>query len=414
MSTLFYKDIIEKNNWTYEQLFQDIEHTEYYAPYCKTESFYDTFKQILISLFLGEHITLLDADFTDYEMESLLGSNFKVLLKPKKTPSLKNLSFEKLLAQIELNKDFWSISLFTSGTTGLPKKVSHTFTSIARNVKRDSSKQSNVWGYAYNPTHMAGLQVFFQALLNKNSIIRLFGVRREKIITLINDYKITNISATPTFYRLLLPANGSCGSVRNLTSGGEKFDSHTLKELKKMFPDAVIRNIYASTEAGSLFTSDGDLFAIKSEMIDLIKIEENELFLHSSLMGESASLKIVNEWYSTGDLVEVIEQQPLSFRFLSRKTEMINTGGYKVNPSEIEDFIRGFEGVKDVSVYGKQNSVLGTIVFCEVVRVNEQVTEKNIREFLQKKVQEFKIPRMIKFVDNLKKTKTGKTLRRTD
>ena len=90
---------------------------------------------------------------------------------------------------------------------------------------------------------------------------------------------------------------------------------------------------------------------------------------------------------------------------------MINVGGYKVNPLEVEETIRNIEGIQDVRVFSKKNSVLGSIIFCEIVKTNTQLEEAAIRSFLQGKLQEFKIPRMIKFVDKLSTTHTGKVKR---
>jgi len=411
MNKLFYKDTIVGLEFSYEQLIMDLSNITTYNPYCKVDSYYEVFKQIIYSLLIGKEIILLDADFSKDELEKLLGNENQLLVELRQIDPIINLNFNDLQKRIEANKDSWKITLFTSGTTGLPKKITHSFESISRFVKKDDKRKDNVWGFAYNPTHMAGLQVFFQAFLNQNTIIRLFGVDRKASLVLINKYRITNISATPTFYRLLLPADTICDSVQNLTSGGEKFDANTLQHLQKMFPNSRIRNVYASTEAGTLFASHGDEFTLKSEMTNLIKIVNNELYLHHTLMGESESLKIVDDWYATGDLIDIQNENPLIFKFVSRKTEMINTGGYKVNPSEIEEFIRKCNGVKEAFVYGKKSSLLGSIVCCEVVRSDDKLTEKNIREFLQGKLQEYKIPRMVKFVESLTTTRTGKLSR---
>ena len=90
---------------------------------------------------------------------------------------------------------------------------------------------------------------------------------------------------------------------------------------------------------------------------------------------------------------------------------MINVGGYKVNPTEVEDVIRKFQGIKDVFIYAKSNRILGHIICCDIVRSDDSLTEKNIREFLQDRLQEFKIPRLIKFVSELQTTRTGKMAR---
>ncbi|MEG1543985.1 MAG: AMP-binding protein, partial [Tannerellaceae bacterium] len=275
-------------------------------------------------------------------------------------------------------------------------------------VRKGNNHNNDIWGFAYNPTHMAGLQVFFQAFLNGNTLIRLFGQNKESILSLINRYKISHLSATPTFYRLLLPADQKLVSVKRITSGGEKFDDHACKQLSAIFPNAKITNVYASTEAGTLFATQGDIFSIKEEMKHLIKIENNLLYLHRSLMGESTAIELDGEWYNTGDLIEIISEFPFKFKFVSRQNEMINVGGYKVNPTEVEQAIRELSAVQDVFVYGKKNSVLGNVICSEVISSSSLLSEVYIREYLKTHLQEFKIPRIIKFVNSITTTRTGK------
>lgn len=411
MIKLFFKDTFEGVEKTYEDLFSDLSNSVTYNKFCKSDSFYEVFKQIIQSLIIGEEIILLDSDFADNEIIKLVGVEYKNN-KNKRYNKTVILQFSDIQEKILINKKKWKITLFTSGTTGVPKKISHSFDSISRSVKKEEKRGDDIWGFAYNPTHMAGLQVFFQAFMNQNTIIRLFGLQRKDILTQINENIVTNISATPTFYRLLLPADQICSSVNMLTSGGEKFDSNTLNSLKVMFPNSKIRNVYASTEAGSLFSSNGDVFTIKSEISKFIKVEDNEIFLHRSLMGNSSGIKFNRDWYATGDLIEVIKDEPLTFKFISRRNEMINTGGYKVNPTEVEETLRLNKMIKEVYVYGKKNSLLGNIVCCEIVRLSDSLNEKMVRDFLSDKLQEYKIPRVVKFVDILATTRTGKLKRK--
>lgn len=410
MDKLFYSDIRLGKSFTYKQLIEDIQNKTTYNPYCKSSDFYVVFRNIIQSLFLEKEIVLLDSDFTDAEVKNLVGEID--ITKSEPATLEKKLSANDLWEQLNCETGTWLITLFTSGTTGLPKKVSHTFASIARQVKKSDHHIDDVWGFAYNPTHMAGLQVLFQALANKNSLIRLFGLDSSEIVSEINNKGITHVSATPTFYRLLLPPIGMCPTVKRLTSGGENFDEHTLHQLTSLFPNAKLTNVYASSEAGTLFASKGNEFVINEEMKDKVCIEDSELLIHRSLLGQSASFNIEGEWYHTGDLIEVSCQDPLTFRFISRKNEMINVGGYKVNPTEVEKYLRECLGVLDASVYAKVNRIMGSIILCDVVRENDRITEKFIREQLQAKLQEFKIPRVIKFVKELNVTRTGKILRK--
>ncbi len=408
---IFLKDIDNENLVTWDYLIDDINNTSIYNPYCKSSDYYTVFKHIILSLLIDEEIILLDSDFTESELISLTGrSDYIEFYKPIEKCKASNLSNQReLLEKLSNSSKNWKLTLFTSGTTGIPKKVSHDFKSITRFVKVSERNEKSIWGFAYNPTHMAGIQVFFQALLNGNSIVRLFGLHTKDIYTEITNNGITHISATPTFYRLLLPCNETFPSVERITSGGEKFNEKTFKQLNEIFPNAKITNVYASTEAGTLFASQNDIFSVRPEYEHLIHIENNELLIHSSLMGSTETK--VDEWYNTGDVIEIVSKKPLKFRFVNRKSEIINVGGYKVNPLEVEEAILALTGIKNVRVYSKSNSVLGNIICCEVVTNSNQITESSIRTFLQSKIQEFKIPRIIRFVDELSTTRTGKLKR---
>ncbi|MDY0104812.1 MAG: AMP-binding protein [Lentimicrobium sp.] len=407
---LFYADISSGVKIKWGDLLADLKHMNRFTPYCQESDFYLVFLHLIASMLLEREIVLFDSDFSQDETERLLRdfdftNNTTVIGNQFAGIATKDVLLERL-KQVGPS---WRITLFTSGTTGLPKHVSHSYKSVTRFVKTSARHSFNTWGYAYNPTHMAGIQVFFQALLNGNPIIRLFGLSKDQIFQSISYFSISHISATPTFYRLLLPTNNHFQKVTNITSGGEKFDDKLSAQLTRAFPNAKITNVYASTEAGTLLASKGNEFLIKEEYADTIKIENGELLVHKSLMGTSDNIN--SDWYHTGDLVEIVAENPLLFKFLSRKNEMINVGGYKVNPTEVEETIRDIQGVADVRVFARNSSVLGNIICCEVVRSNPSLDESCLRKQLQTRLQEFKIPRMVRFVDILTTTRTGKLKR---
>ncbi|MEM9325480.1 MAG: long-chain fatty acid--CoA ligase [Bacteroidota bacterium] len=408
---LFYRDTSVAKEVTWGQLLLDLAQMDTFTPYCKTDDYYQIFLQLIFSMLTSREITLLDADFSDEEVVKLLGHNELATYELPtgsncpdipKTPT-------SLIEKLQNTGQDWSLSLYTSGTTGLPKRVKHGLTSITRQVKYHDDTAPRKWGFAYNPTHMAGLQVFYQALLNGDTMIRLFGFPPETIREEMLSQQVTHISATPTFYRLHFNGEVIFESVRRATSGGEKMDVQLSERLQTLFPKATVINVYASTEAGALFAATGDIFSIREEVRPYVKVQKDELLIHHSLLGE---MEIdTHEWYASGDVVEVINVDPLTFRFVSRQSDIINIGGYNVVPLEVEECLKKLTGVVDASVYAKSNSVLGNILCAEVVTRDASLTEADLRKGLMSSLQEFKIPRLIKFVEKIGMTRTGKVKR---
>lgn len=352
-------------------------------------------------------LTLIDADINASEIDGVEESdiNAEQAFEPKTYQSM-----DEVVAALQQSQS--EITIFTSGTTGQPKKVVHSISTLTRNVRLGEKYAGQIWAYAYNPTHMAGLQVFFQAFENQNTLVNVFGKQRDEVYRQIADKQITHISATPTFYRLLLPFEKSYESVVRITLGGEKSDQHLYDAIGQIFPKAKINNVYASTEAGSLFAAKGDCFQIPEDIRDKFKVVDDELLIHKSLLGSSESFKFTDDFYHSGDLIEWVDKEAGLFRFKSRKNELINVGGYKVNPGEVENAIMAIEGVRQALVYGKANSILGNVL-CADVQLEEGfvLTELDIKKHLATQLQDFKIPRRIKFVEEMTLTRTGKLKR---
>lgn len=388
---------------TYDELFDDVKGIKRTSNVVNHSNPYELFKYLLCNLVHGISTILIDSDFSDQEISRLRIINEEI--------DIKSNDFISLDRAIDSNAYKWRLSLFTSGTTGKPKKIEHTFDSLTRAVRKSENRKNNCWAFAYNPTHFAGLQVFFQAFLNKNKMVYIFDKPFNKIEDILIDENITNISATPTFYKNLIPfLHKKNTNIKRVTMGGEKIDKSSVEKMKKIFPDARFTNIYASTEAGNLFASNGNIFTIPENIIDKVRFsEKNELLLHESLLGKSDDLKIDNSWYYTGDIVDVLDEK--SFCFRSRQTEVVNIAGYNVNIVEVEDVINSMDDIQNCRVFTIHNSVTGNILSAEVVVLNEEKKgsiEKEIKAFLKDKIQYWKIPRIITVVEKIKRTRTGK------
>lgn len=391
---------------SYDELLERICQNDY-VPLLKTHDLFDYFVNLIKALSNNQPLVLLDSDLNSSELDGIDESCINQIQK------LQVSSYSSIDDVITAVRNSTSeITIFTSGTTGQPKKVVHTVQSLTRSVRCGEKYVDQVWGYAYNPTHMAGLQVFFQAFENRNTLVNIFNASRSEVYSLIEKYSITHISATPTFYRLLLPYEKAYSSVQRITLGGEKSDTHLYDAIHLIFPSAKINNVYASTEAGSLFAAKGDCFQIPNSIRDKFKVVGDELLIHRSLLGRSDSFVLDGDFYHSGDLIEWVDNSKGIFKFKSRKNELINVGGYKVNPGEVETAINSIDGVRQSLVYGKSNSILGNILCAEVqLEENKTLTELDIRHCLKDVLQDFKIPRKIKFVDSFTLTRTGKLKR---
>ena len=397
----------DDREYTYDDLLNAISSSDTYYPLYRTKELFPYFANLVKALAAGQPLTLVDSDINASEIDGVNEEdiNKEVLFEAKTYGSM-----DEMVAALQQSQS--TITIFTSGTTGQPKKVVHSISTLTRAVRLGDRYRDQIWAYAYNPTHMAGLQVFFQAFENQNTLVNVFGKTREVVYQQIADKQITHISATPTFYRLLLPFEKSYESVIRVTLGGEKSDQHLYDAIRQIFPQAKINNVYASTEAGSLFAAKGDCFQIPEAIRDKFKVVDDELLIHKSLLGSSDSFKFTDDFYHSGDLIEWVDKEIGLFRFKSRKNELINVGGYKVNPGEVEDAIMALTGVRQALVYGKANSILGNVL-CADVQLEEgfMLTELDVKKQLASQLQDFKIPRRIKFVEEMSLTRTGKLKR---
>lgn len=403
----FYIDQKESKFITYLDLIKDLDQKTKFTNVVKGGDAYSVFSELLFALIHNRSLVLAE-EWLNIDQKKVLPHDEHNFIKTNS-----KLTIEDLPEIIRKNENS-KIILYTSGTTGTPKPAVHTVESLTRFVKIGPRYKNKVWGLTYSPVHIAGLQVFFQAFMNLNAIVNLYQYPKDQIFEVLNQYKITHLSGTPTFYKLLFPSENVFDFVENVTFGGEKLDNALINKVKRMFPNAKIKNIYASTEFGSLLISENDLYEVPDRIKKYIKILDDQLLIHRSLVNTSfpdMNQNEVKDWYETGDLVEILHENPLRFKFIGRKDNIIKIGGYRVNIVEIEKELEQHPNVTVARIYAKKNSLMGNVLIADVM-VNSQISEKEILTFLRSKLPEYKIPRIINFVEKIEITKSGKVTRK--
>ena len=115
---------------------------------------------------------------------------------------------------------------------------------------------------------------FFSSFFNTNTIVYLFNKKVDEVYKSLLEHQITHLSCTPTFMKILIPSiERDQLKLVNLTLGGERFDDKLKVQILEKIPHVTIKDVYASTEAGSLLRGDGNSFLIPQRYDTLIKVE---------------------------------------------------------------------------------------------------------------------------------------------
>lgn len=319
-----------------------------------------------------------------------------------------------------LDADATQWLLATSGTTGQPKLIRHTLTSLSYSVKRDLEKgRFFVWGLLYDPSRFAGIQVLFQALFSGSLLLVSESVDFESQIAWFVQNQLNALSATPSLWRkLLMDGRIKACRLQQITLGGEIADQQILDALKRQFNGARIVHIYASTEAGTAFSvHDGragfPAFWIQNKCAPLpLRIRgDGHLLVKPPILPDGFEIvqRLDSDGYlDTEDMVRVEGDRVL---FLGRASGAINVGGNKVTPEYIESHIREVNGVFDVRVFGKKSSMIGQIVATEIVPhpgFDVKRLRSEILHFCQVHMESWQTPGLISFVDEFKENLAGK------
>ncbi|MGK0304330.1 MAG: acyl-coenzyme A synthetase/AMP-(fatty) acid ligase [Gammaproteobacteria bacterium] len=310
----------------------------------------------------------------------------------------------------------------TSGTTGEPKWCSHSLLSLTANTKYSQKLQALCWALLYQPYRFAGLQVLLQALLSGADLVDVADYEPLAQMAFLKHADVTALSATPSLWRqLLMTGQLSELTLSHITLGGEIADQSLLNTLKRLFPNANVRHIYASTEAGVGFiVSDGRAGFptkwLKDQTLTVaLKVSDEQHLLVKPQHHVCQSLVLQTNapgYVDTLDKVQVNDDRVL---FLGRATGTINVGGNKVHPEKVEQVILQCSDISQAKVYAKKSALLGELVVADVMIMDaavEQEVKQQVLKMCKKQLQRFEIPTKINIVKNIDRDPSGKLNRK--
>lgn len=303
--------------------------------------------------------------------------------------------------------------LFTSGTTGEPKPIAHTFSSLTRTVHADPT-HARTWGMLYEPARMAGLQVVAQVLVGGGRLIApdiRLDIRDR--VRMLRDNGVDSLSATPSMWRRILQTPESRGwPLTQVTLGGEIADQKVLDALDAAFPDARITHVFAATETAAAFSvkdgREGFPISYLEQPPKGIRLDVRDNLLYVLSPGVEGADD--DGFVCTGDVVELRDDRVI---FKGRDSGVVNIAGAKVFPEQVETLLRTHPSVIDALVQSVPNAFSGSILVADVVLADgsDPQSGREIRSWLRGKAPSHWVPARIKAVGSLATSSNGKALR---
>jgi acyl-coenzyme A synthetase/AMP-(fatty) acid ligase len=321
--------------------------------------------------------------------------------------------------------------LLTSGTTGAPKLVVHTLTSLTGAIEKNNPAPATlVWSTFYDIRRYGGLQIFLRAMFTGASLV--LSSAQESVgefLARAGTLGVTHISGTPSHWRhALMSASAHLMDPEYIRLSGEIADQALLDQLQAFYPQARVSHAFASTEAGVAFDVKDTISGVPSAMIQHtpgveMKIEHGTLRIRSDrtasryLNHECRPLKDKDGFVDTGDVLELRGDR---YHFIGRRDGVINVGGLKVHPEEIEEVINRHPHVRMSLVRTRKNPLMGALVVADVVlRTEDQpgstdnrTIHRDILSLCRESLSAHKVPVSINFVSALAVAETGKLIRR--
>jgi len=321
--------------------------------------------------------------------------------------------------------------LLTSGTTGRPKLVVHTLESLAGAIQRSHTlAEPVIWSTFYDIRRYGGLQIFLRSILTGKSLV--LSNSQESMADFLAraaSHGVTHISGTPSQWRraLMSPAAHAI-TPEYVRLSGEVADQAILNQLQCFYPHARVAHAFASTEAGVAFEVNDGVAGFPASAIEQtqnvdMKVEDHTLRIRSAraascYLGDQAPvLKGADGFVDTGDMVELRDGR---YHFVGRRDGIINVGGLKVYPEEIEAVINRHPEVQMSLVHAKKNPMTGALVVADVVLTSEALpTSRDVRALqndilllCREALSTYKVPALINFVPALAVAESGKMIRK--
>ena len=337
---------------------------------------------------------------------------------------LRNESPHQLL--IGLNKIKHSgLIVFSSGSSGRPKAMLHDLDNLLSAFNDKKARSTSVTLVFLMFDHLGGLNTLFHILTSGSHAVIPKTRTAEGVAKLIEVHKVNLLPTSPTFLNILMLSGASklydLSSIKLITYGTEPMPQSVLTRAQETFCNSKFLQTFGTSETGVARTKSKSSDSTKIKFEDInneIKVVDGELWIKSQtqILGYlNASMEQFTDdgWFKTGDMVDLGNDGFMTIK--GRRTEMINIGGEKVLPGEVESILLGMEEVSDCIVSGIPNAITGQAVSAKVVISSDmdiKTLKRAIRHYCKDKIANYKIPTKISIVSSVNIGSRYKKIRR--
>ena len=296
------------------------------------------------------------------------------------------------------------ILLFSSGSTGKPKGILIDFGIMLKKFEVVRNKTRAISFLMFD--HFGGINTIFHILSSLGVVITVPNRSIEGICSAVERHRVELLPTTPSFLKMLVRSAArdhfDLSSLRLITYGTEVMSQETLDLVGETFPGVKLQQTYGLSELGVLRSKsrdDGSLWVKIGGEGFQTKVVDGVLWIKSdfAMVGYINAPNPFDEdhWFCTQDSVEVDGDY---YRILGRTTDIINIGGQKVYPAEVENIIAKLENVKEVAVYAEENALIGQMVVAEIVTDTKEPLgelKRRVRKACSDALTPFKVPSKI-------------------
>ena len=298
--------------------------------------------------------------------------------------------------------------IFSSGSTGAPKAILHDLAAILEKFRKVRQKKTTLTFLLFD--HIGGVDTMLNTFGSDGCIVTVPDRTPELVAHAIEQHRVHTLPTSPTFLNLFLISgvwqDRDLSSLKVIAYGTEPMPQSTLERLHTAFPDVALVQTYGMSELGVLRSRSRDSTSLwikftgnefKTKVIDGILWVKAD----SAMLGylNAPDLFDGEGWLNTQDAVEVDGEY---LRILGRKSDLINVGGQKVYPAEIENMLLQMDNVAEVAVFGKAHPMMGQIV---AARFNLEAPEaldlfkRRMNAFCRERLAKFQIPVFVELAE---------------